>query len=141
MSNPDSMLTAGQLAVMAVVVVLALAAWLGAVFLAARAVRTAAVSAASVSSSRAQTGGVEGSGVSAGKMSALWSGHPVSVKLADLDVICAVLDCEIGELLIPEPDKVPLPDADADAEPEAANGRTGPRIVPRRRDGRSVPPV
>ena len=77
--------------------------------------------------------------ISAGKMSGLWSGHPVSVKLADLDVICAVLGCEIGELLIPEPDKVPR--ADTDAEPEAANGRTGPRIVPRRRDGRSLPPV
>lgn len=36
MNEPDSMLTAGQLAVMAVAVVLALAAWLGAVFLAAR---------------------------------------------------------------------------------------------------------
>ena len=47
--------------------------------------------------------------ISAGKMSALWSGQPVSVKLADLDVICAVLGCEIGELLIPEPDKVPRP--------------------------------
>ena len=47
--------------------------------------------------------------ISAGKMSALWSGQPVSVKLADLDVICAVLGCEVGELLIPEPDKVPRP--------------------------------
>ncbi|MGH3303148.1 MAG: helix-turn-helix domain-containing protein [Streptosporangiaceae bacterium] len=77
--------------------------------------------------------------ISAGKMSALWSGHPVSVKLADLDVICAVLGCEIGELLIPEPDKVPRPDAAE--EPAAADARTGPRIVPRRRDGRSLPPA
>ena len=45
--------------------------------------------------------------ISAGKMSGLWSGQPVSIKLADLDVICAVLGCEPGELLIPEPGKVP----------------------------------
>ena len=45
--------------------------------------------------------------MSAGKMSGLWSGQPVSLKLDDLDVICAVLGCEVGELLIPEPDKVP----------------------------------
>jgi DNA-binding Xre family transcriptional regulator len=43
---------------------------------------------------------------SAGKMSALWSGTPTSVRLDDLDVICAVLDCEPSELLIPEPDKI-----------------------------------
>ena len=34
--------------------------------------------------------------ISAGKMSGLWSGSPNAVKLADLDVICAVLGCEIG---------------------------------------------
>ena len=34
---------------------------------------------------------------------------PISLKLDDLDVICAVLGCEIGELLIPEPDKVTRP--------------------------------
>jgi putative transcriptional regulator len=43
---------------------------------------------------------------SAGKMSALWSGTPTSIRLDDLDVICAVLDCAPSELLIPEPDKV-----------------------------------
>jgi DNA-binding Xre family transcriptional regulator len=77
--------------------------------------------------------------ISAGKMSALWSGQPVSVKLADLDVICAVLGCQVGELLIPEPDKVPRPGAESD--PPAATTPAGPRIVPRRRDGRSLPPV
>jgi DNA-binding Xre family transcriptional regulator len=84
--------------------------------------------------------------ISAGKMSGLWSGLPISVKLADLDVICAVLDCEVGELLIPEPEKVPAPgDADQAAAAErAGNGPGGPpvpRVVPRRRDGRSVPPA
>jgi DNA-binding Xre family transcriptional regulator len=77
--------------------------------------------------------------ISAGKMSGLWSGQPVSLKLADLDVICAVLGCEIGELLIPEPEKVPRP-----GEPEkqrAAGTTTGRAVVPRRRDGRSLPPA
>ena len=77
--------------------------------------------------------------ISAGKMSALWSGQPVSVKLADLDVLCAVLGCQVGELLIPEPDKVPQPGA-AEAPPAAA-ASPGPRVVPRCRDGRSLPPT
>ena len=37
--------------------------------------------------------------ISAGKMSHLWSGRPISVRLDDLDVICAVLGCEPGERL------------------------------------------
>lgn len=40
--------------------------------------------------------------VSAGKLSGLWSGTPISLKLSDLDVICSALDCEVGDLLIPE---------------------------------------
>lgn len=78
--------------------------------------------------------------ISLGKMSNLWSGQPASLKLADLDVICAVLGCDIGELLIPEPDKVRVPNADS--EQSAANGPAKPpRVVPRRRDGRSLPPT
>ena len=41
--------------------------------------------------------------ISAGKMSGLWSGQPNTVKLDELDVICAVLGCDVGELLLPEP--------------------------------------
>ncbi|MGJ7906468.1 helix-turn-helix domain-containing protein [Actinopolyspora sp. H202] len=48
--------------------------------------------------------------VSAGKMSSLWSGTPISLKLSDLDIICAALDCEIGELLVPETSAVPVPE-------------------------------
>jgi DNA-binding Xre family transcriptional regulator len=77
--------------------------------------------------------------ISAGKMSGLWSGQPGSVKFADLDVICAVLGCEIGELLIPEPGKVPAPSRAGD-QPATAAAATGPAVVPRRRDGRSLPP-
>ncbi|HTQ92773.1 MAG TPA: helix-turn-helix transcriptional regulator [Streptosporangiaceae bacterium] len=75
--------------------------------------------------------------ISAGKMSGLWSGNPNAVKLADLDVICAVLGCEIGELLIPEPVPDARPAGDAQDAPAAAGTA---RVVPRRRDGRSLPP-
>jgi len=75
--------------------------------------------------------------ISAGKMSGLWSGSPNAVKLADLDVICAVLGCEIGELLVPEP----VPDArPAGNEQPAAAAAATAAVVPRRRDGRSLPP-
>lgn len=52
MNDPNSILTAGQLAVMAVVVVLALAVWLGSVFLAARQSRS--TSAAAIARSRTE---------------------------------------------------------------------------------------
>ena len=45
--------------------------------------------------------------ISAGKMSGLWSGRPASIKLSDLDVLCAVIGCGVEELLIPEPGKRP----------------------------------
>ena len=77
--------------------------------------------------------------ISAGKMSGLWSSQPVSIKLADLDVICAVLGCTIGDLLIPEPDKVPHPgNAEPARQAAAAGGKAA--VVPRRRGGRSLPP-
>ena len=44
--------------------------------------------------------------ISAGKMSALWTGNPASVRLDDLDVICSVLECGPTELLLAEPEKV-----------------------------------
>lgn len=40
--------------------------------------------------------------ISAGKMSALWSTTPASLKLSDLDTICTALACEVGDLLVPE---------------------------------------
>jgi DNA-binding Xre family transcriptional regulator len=79
--------------------------------------------------------------ISAGKMSGLWSGQPASIKLTDLDVICAVLGCEVGELLIPEPGAAAGP---VHAQPAAiaeAAAPARPAVVPRRRDGRSLPPA
>jgi DNA-binding Xre family transcriptional regulator len=39
--------------------------------------------------------------ISAGKMSGLWSGQPNTVKLDELDVICAVLGCDVGSYCCP----------------------------------------
>jgi hypothetical protein len=75
-------------------------------------------------------------------MSGLWSGAPASIKLADLDVICAVLGCDVAELLIAEPDKVQHSGDDGDARPAAAASSSGgPSVTPKRRDGRSPPPA
>lgn len=75
--------------------------------------------------------------ISAGKMSGLWSGNPASIKLEDLDVICAVLGCGVTDLLIPEPDKVRSPEPGT----VTATAAAGSMVTPRRRDGRSMPPA
>jgi DNA-binding Xre family transcriptional regulator len=75
--------------------------------------------------------------ISAGKMSGLWSGQPTSIRLDDLEVICAVLGCGPEELLLREPGTVQaLP---APAEPKAVAGRPG-AVTPVRRSGRTTPP-
>lgn len=80
--------------------------------------------------------------ISAGKMSGLWSGDPASVKLSDLDVLCAVLDCGISDLLIPEPERVQAAEEHGQS-PATAVGQSVPSAAPtpRRRDGRSLPPL
>jgi DNA-binding Xre family transcriptional regulator len=77
--------------------------------------------------------------ISAGKMSGLWSGTPASIKLDDLDVICAVLGCGVEELLIAEPAGTAggRPEAAVSAQPSGARAP----VTPRRRDGRSLPPA
>jgi DNA-binding Xre family transcriptional regulator len=78
--------------------------------------------------------------ISAGKMSGLWSGSPASIKLDDLDIICAVLGCGVEELLIPEPQNMQRP-AEQQDQPAAASSSPGSPVTPRRRDGRSLPPA
>jgi putative transcriptional regulator len=76
--------------------------------------------------------------ISAGKMSALWTGTPTTIRLDDLDVLCAVLGCSPADLLLCEPDKVaarqPARAAQADTSPTA-------RITPRLGRHRSLPPA
>jgi DNA-binding Xre family transcriptional regulator len=80
--------------------------------------------------------------ISAGKMSGLWSGQPVTLRLDDLDVVCVVLDCTIGDLLIPEPEKVAPPAESGQSQAAAAGSPLRPmKVVPRRSDGRSLPPA
>jgi len=78
--------------------------------------------------------------VSAGKMSALWTGTPTTIRLEDLDVICAVLDCDPAALLIPEREKVA---ARRPERKQAVNGEdTSPSVVkPRFGKPKSEPPL
>lgn len=62
--------------------------------------------------------------VSAGKMSSWWAGTPPTLRLEELDVVCAVLECTPNDLLTPEPDKVAARRPRAE---EAANGDDHPR--------------
>ena len=73
--------------------------------------------------------------ISAEKMSGLWSGNPNTIRLDELDVICAVLGCGVDELLLPEPGKVPQPAPEDTGQPTAARA-----VTPRARGGRSLPP-
>ena len=66
----------------------------------------------------------------AGKMSALWAGTPTTIRLDDLDVICAVLECDPAALLIREPDKVAArrPRAREDRQRRGARRAVAPRF-------------
>ena len=77
--------------------------------------------------------------ISAGKMSSLWSWQPVTVRLDDLEVICEVLGCEPGDLLIREPGTIRRPEQSGDDGRAAAAG--GEPLIRRRHSGRSGPPV
>lgn len=76
--------------------------------------------------------------ISAGKMSGLWSGQPNTIRLDELDVICAVLGCGVEELLIAEPEAVPAPTT-AETEPAAATSHNR-TVTPRTHPKRSLPP-
>ena len=75
--------------------------------------------------------------ISAGKMSHLWSGRPISIRLNDLDVICGVLGCDPGDLLVRDHDSASSPGRQA--QPVSAVSASA--IRPARRGGRSLPPV
>lgn len=77
--------------------------------------------------------------ISTAKMSGLWSGQPLSLKLKDLDVMCVVLDCEISDLLVPEPENVSRP-AHRSAKPVAPEEPDADTpLIPRQSDARSFP--
>jgi putative transcriptional regulator len=78
--------------------------------------------------------------ISAGKMSALWTGTPTTIRLDDLDVICAVLDCTPSDLLIREPDKVAAR-RPSDVRTGEGSGTSAPTIRPRLGRNRTLPPA
>lgn len=76
--------------------------------------------------------------ISAGKMSALWTSTPVTIRLEDLDIICSVLDCEVADLLIREPDVVA---ARRPRKKATAAAKSVSSITPRLGRNRTKPPA
>ncbi len=77
------------------------------------------------------------------KVAALWSGKPITVRLDDLDKICAALHCEIADLMVAEPETVAQ--GDQEDTPQAVGDHPGGRARPTPRPGRagarrSLPP-
>ena len=76
------------------------------------------------------------------KVAALWSSKPISVRLDDLDKMCAALGCTVADLLEAEP----LADADGGQKEQRAaeaGGQSGEPVRPLPRPGgsrRSLPP-
>ncbi|WUI03834.1 helix-turn-helix transcriptional regulator [Spirillospora sp. NBC_00431] len=80
------------------------------------------------------------------KVSAMWGGKPITVRLDDIDKICAALHCTVADLLEAEPIELPagqssdLPQAVGEADAGTAGSV---RPVARRKTGegpRSLPP-
>jgi DNA-binding Xre family transcriptional regulator len=84
--------------------------------------------------------GERGLVMSAGKLSGLWSGQPNSIKLDELEIFCAVLDCGPEELMIREPSAVPVPAPAQNAEQAAAAGSSA-SVRPRKPQRRTPPPA
>lgn len=79
--------------------------------------------------------------ISAGKMSALWTGTPTTIRLDDLDVICAVLECDASALLIREPDQVAARRPSRDRTAIGTADGVGPVVAPRFGAPKSEPPL
>ncbi|MGI8451193.1 MAG: helix-turn-helix domain-containing protein [Streptosporangiaceae bacterium] len=73
------------------------------------------------------------------KVAALWSGKPISVRLDDLDKMCAALGCTVADLLEAEP--LPATGEQQQERRAAAGGDRAERPIPRRGGSkRSLPP-
>lgn len=81
------------------------------------------------------------------KVAQLWSKKPISLRLDELDLICAALDCTVADLLEPEPVAQPGTDqaehAVGDGGRSPSSGGPQARPVPQRgrRGPRPLPPV
>lgn len=85
--------------------------------------------------------GEAGLEISAGKMSMLWATTPTTIRLEDLDVICAVLDCTPTELLVCEPDLVAARRAEQAAVRAAGEQPAPSSPAPRLGRNRTLPPA
>jgi DNA-binding Xre family transcriptional regulator len=74
------------------------------------------------------------------KVAALWSGKPISVRLDDLDKICAALGCAVGDLLEAEPLAAGAPEREQERQAAAGEGRAARPVARRGRGRRSLPP-
>lgn len=75
------------------------------------------------------------------KVAALWSSAPVTVRLDDLDKICAALDCGVADLMHAEP--VARADGTDQQERRVAGSdraQSSVRPIPRRNGRRTMPP-
>jgi len=83
--------------------------------------------------------------ISAGKMSSLWSGTPTTIRLDDLEILCAVLDCTPSDLLVPTgvPTAGRAEDRRAAGQDQARSlpGLPTGSIVPRAGKPRTSPPL
>jgi putative transcriptional regulator len=75
--------------------------------------------------------------ISAGKMSALWTTTPTTIRLDDLEIICSVLECTPSDLLISEPEKV----AARKPQKQTAVGDAAVVSPPRLGRRRTLPPA
>lgn len=76
--------------------------------------------------------------ISAGKMSHLWSGQPVTIRLEDLQVICSVLACTPNDLLVLQQDST---SSQTRSGPQVSRAASGEEPIRRRQAGRVRPPV
>ncbi|MET9077005.1 helix-turn-helix transcriptional regulator [Streptomyces sp. NPDC004232] len=78
--------------------------------------------------------------ISAGKMSMLWSRTPTTIRLDDLEVLCAVLDCTPCDLLVPT-GNVSAREAQPPTRATSEAPGNPPPVVPRPGRPRSRPPL
>ena len=77
------------------------------------------------------------------KVAALWSGKPISVRLDDLDKMCAALGCTVADLLEAEPLATAGGEQEQTKRAVGADGQAGGPVRPTPRRGgprRSLPP-
>ena len=77
------------------------------------------------------------------KVAALWSGKPISVRLDDLDKMCAALGCTVADLLEAEPLATAGGEQEQAKRAVGADGQAAGPVRPTPRRGgprRSLPP-